>query len=76
MDDVLVWGCSQEEHDVLQKMENAGVTLNCALSQHVVMFLGHIISDSGVQPDSAKTAAVQEMPEPTKRLSSGVFLVW
>lgn len=33
MDDVLLWGRSQEEHDtrllvVLQKMENAGVTLN------------------------------------------------
>lgn len=33
IDDVLVWGRSQEEHDVhlhavLHKMENAGVTLN------------------------------------------------
>lgn len=44
MDDVLGWGRSQEEHDVrlhsvLQKIENAGVTLNldkCDLSQQVV----------------------------------------
>ncbi len=68
-----MWGHSQEEHDtrllaVLQKMENAGVTLNldkCALSQREVKFLGHIISDSGVQPDPAKTIAVQKMPEPS-----------
>lgn len=73
MDDVLMWGHSQEEHNarllaVLQKMENAGVTLNldkCALSQREVKFLGHIISDSGVQPDPAKTVAVQKMPEPS-----------
>lgn len=73
MDDILVWGRSQEEHDtrlhaVLQKMEQAGITLNvdkCSLSQKKVKFLGHIISDFGVQPDPAKTAAVQEMPEPT-----------
>ncbi len=73
MDDCTRVGHSQEEHDtrllaVLQKMENAGVTLNldkCALSQREVKFLGHIISDSGVQPDPAKTIAVQKMPEPS-----------
>uniref|UniRef100_A0A3B1J669 ribonuclease H n=1 Tax=Astyanax mexicanus TaxID=7994 RepID=A0A3B1J669_ASTMX len=73
MDDVLVWGQSQDEHDarlrsVLKKMETAGITLNtekCSLSQREVKFLGHIISDSGVMPDPEKTAAVKDMPEPT-----------
>ncbi|KAI2645074.1 Retrovirus-related Pol polyprotein [Labeo rohita] len=65
MDDVLVWGGSQEEHDEVSPKE---VTLNldkCALSQRQFKFLGHIISGSGVRPDPAKTIAVQEMPEPS-----------
>ncbi|MGL5119430.1 MAG: reverse transcriptase domain-containing protein [Plesiomonas shigelloides] len=85
MDDILVWGRSQEEHyehlhTVLQKVEKASVTLNldkCSLSQHKVKFLGHIISDSSVQPDPTKTTAVQEMPEPTtiKELRSVLGMV-
>lgn len=56
MDDVLVWGKDQEEHDtrlhaVLQKLQETDVTLNmekCELSRHQVKFLGHILSTEGV----------------------------
>ena len=73
MDDLLVWGSTQEEHDsrlhaVLGKMMDAGLTLNvekCVISAQEVKFLGHIISDKGVKSDPAKTSAVREMAEPT-----------
>ncbi len=68
IDDVLVWGRTEEEHDsrlhaVLEKMQKAGITLNvkkCELSKRKVHFLGHIIS-----PDPAKTAAIRNMTEPS-----------
>lgn len=65
--DVLwVWGRDQEEHDVrlhsvLQKLEKASVTLNmdkCELSKSKVVFLGHVITASGISP-------ISEMEEPT-----------
>lgn len=73
MDDVLVWGKDQEEHDIrlhaaLNKLQENGVTLNmekCELSRDKVKFLGHILSAEGVQPDPDKTQAVRDMKEPS-----------
>uniref|UniRef100_A0A8C7Z7B9 ribonuclease H n=1 Tax=Oryzias sinensis TaxID=183150 RepID=A0A8C7Z7B9_9TELE len=73
MDDILVWGKTQEEHDVrlhalLEKAQKAGITLNidkCEFTCHKVRFLGHVISAAGVQPDPEKTSAVQKMGAPT-----------
>lgn len=76
MDDVLVWGRTQDEHDmrlhaVLQKAQETGITLNmdkCELTRHTVKFLGHVLSADGVKPDPEKTSAVQEM-DPPKNVS-------
>ncbi|RXN06598.1 Transposon Ty3-G Gag-Pol poly [Labeo rohita] len=73
IDDVLVWGRTEEEHDsrlrvVLEKMQKAGITLNvekCELSKRKVHFLGHIISAEGISPDPMKTAAIRNMMEPS-----------
>ena len=62
MDDVLVFGSSQEEHDdrlkaVLKRIEEAGMTLNpdkCAFSRHQIKFLGHIVDQKGIQADPEK----------------------
>lgn len=62
MDDVLVWGRTQEEHDArlhatLVKIQCAGFTLNvdkCDLSKTDVIFLGHVVSASGISPDPSK----------------------
>ena len=51
MDDVLIYGSTQEEHDfrltaVLERLQQANVTLNndkCKFSVNRVRFLGHII---------------------------------
>lgn len=73
LDDVLIWGMSQEEHDkrlhsVLARLQKAGITLNlekCELNRTEVNSLGHRISASGVKPDPEKTSAVLDMREPS-----------
>ena len=72
IDDVLVFGRNQQEHDsrlrlVLQKMKEAGITLNekCKFSTDSVKFLGHIISQKGIQMDPEKVQAISNFPRPT-----------
>uniref|UniRef100_A0A8C7X167 ribonuclease H n=1 Tax=Oryzias sinensis TaxID=183150 RepID=A0A8C7X167_9TELE len=73
MDDVLVWGRTQEEHDtrlhvVLKRLQEASISLNvekCELSKQEVIFLGNVISANGISPDPSKTEAVKKMSEPT-----------
>ena len=73
MDDVLIYGQNQVEHDrrvdlVLKKFKAAGVTLNeakCQFSQNSIKFLGHLIDSSGVYPDPDKVQAIVNMQPPT-----------
>ena len=82
IDDLLVWGRDQDEHDtrlhaVLQRVEKAGITLNvkkCELSKSEMGFLGHIISVTGIRPDPKKTEAITEMKEPTNVSEMRSFL--
>ena len=72
MDDILVYGRTQEEHDdrllkVLRRLEAAGLTLNrdkCEFSKSQVKYLGQIVDQTGVRPDCAKVKAIQEVPTP------------
>ena len=71
IDDILISGRSQEEHDksleeVLQRLETAGVTLNdkCAFSQASVKFLGHVLSREGLSMDPAKVEAIKKLARP------------
>ena len=73
MDDILVFGETQEEHDknldaVLNTLQDANVTLNpdkCLFSQSEVRFLGHLVGKDGIRVDPAKVAAIREMAEPS-----------
>lgn len=66
-------GAETKRHDVrlhalLQKLEKARITLyidKCELSKSEVVFLGHVITASGIGPDPEKTQAIREMKEPT-----------
>lgn len=71
MDDILIHGPTQESHDsrvreVLRRLQEAGLTLNdkCEFSKRQIKFLGHIISEKGIEADPGKTKAVQEFPRP------------
>ena len=84
VDDVLVYGTTQAEHDknlaaVLKRIEEAGITLNrekCSFSKSIrsVKFLGHVIEASGIKPDPEKVKAIQDMPEPTNMSELRRFL--
>ena len=59
MDDVLVFGFKQAEHNqrliaTLEWIKAAGVTLNrnkCKFSVSVVNFLGHVVYKEGIKAD-------------------------
>ena len=64
MDDVLIHGVDQPEHDghvraVLHLLQEAGLTLNnkCEFSCSSIRFLAHIIDSSGLHADPQKTTA-------------------
>lgn len=72
MNDTLIQGPTQQVHDarvreVLDRLQKAGITLNdkCEFSKRSIKFLGHVISEKGIQADPDKTKAVREFPQPT-----------
>ena len=72
LDDVIVFGRDMNEHcerleTVLLRLRehNLRVKLSkCKIAARQVAFLGHVISQSGIQPDPAKIAAVRDIPRP------------
>ena len=82
MDDVLVYGRDQEDHDrkleaVLQRVQSAGVTLNpdkCEFSKDQLKFLGHIINKDGVRADPAKIQAILDLPPPSNKPQTCQFV--
>ena len=71
IDDVLVSGKTQKEHDerlmkVLETLQKAGITLNekCMFSVGKVKFLGHIISKNGVEVDPSKVESITQLSQP------------
>ena len=72
MDDVLIFGSNEREHDarlvkVFERVQSAGVTLNaekCELRTSSLKFLGHWIDKDGVRADPDKTAAICQMKAP------------
>jgi len=73
IDDILVFGATQEEHDrrlraVLSRLQTANVTLNRSKSVFAatsVDFLGVRLSPSGIEPDDDKVKALLAIPAPT-----------
>ncbi len=72
MDDVMIFGRNQQEHDArldaaLQAIRSAGVTLNrdkCKFYQDRITFLGHVIDRNGITADPQKKRAVVVMEKP------------
>ena len=70
IDDVLVYGATQEEHDrrllaSLEQIQKAGITLNrakCQFGITCIHFCGYVIDSSGIHPNPAKVEALTHMP--------------
>ena len=72
-DDILVYGSDQIFHDsrlteLIKRCEEKHISLNkhkCEFSVNRISFLGHIISDAGLEADPEKVSAIAKMPAPT-----------
>ena len=72
LDDIVVFGRSIEElrgrlEDVFEKIGSAGLKLKaskCSLFQRKLKYLGHIVSDKGVECDPEMLAPVKNWPKP------------
>ena len=72
MDDILVIGRDQAEHDqrlkqVLDRLVERKLTLNlekCLFSQTRLQYLGQIIDSGGIRKDPSKVKAITDMAEP------------
>ena len=73
LDDILIFSETFEEHisrleAVFSRLKQHGVKLKaskCEFFKTSVRYLGHVVSDTGVETDSDKIAALSSWPEPT-----------
>ena len=82
VDDFLIWGETQEQHDehlakFLERVRQSGLRLNrdkSVFSVRSVEFSGHIISDQGLQASPERIRAIIDMPYPSDRKELETFL--
>ena len=74
LDDIIIFAKSFEEHldrlrMVFQRLQDCGIKLSpnkCSLFMKRVRYVGHIVSENGIEPDDDKIIKVREWPRPTK----------
>ena len=82
LDDIIVWANSFEEElrrlsQVFQRLRDANLKLKsskCRLFQRKTLFLGHVISANGVEPDPDKIRSIVEWPVPRNLTEVRSFL--
>ena len=82
VDDILVWGSTVEEHDrrlelVLERAQQQNLKLNkekSQIGQKEISYVGHILSQNGIKPDSKKVEAITKIPTPQKKEELFEFL--
>ena len=82
MDDIIVFSQTVEEHlqrlaEVLRRLKDAGLKVKpsqCQLLSKSVQYLGHVVSEKGVEADPAKMSCVRDWRVPDSRESLRRFL--
>lgn len=82
LDDVMVMGRNFEEHlknlqEVFDRFQAANLKLNpkkCALFQKEVEFLGHVVSEKGIETSDSKIQSIREWPRPRDKHEVRSFL--
>ena len=82
LDDILVFSRTPEEHEqhlrvvfeTLRKHKLYAKSSKCKFNLTELKFLGHIISDKGIQVDPKKTLVVKEWPKPSDATQLRSFL--
>ena len=80
LDDILVYGKDQYEHDerlekIFKKIQKAGLKINpekCEFNTTELLFLGHTINEKGIQTNKKKVKEIEEakIPKCSKQLRS------
>ena len=82
MDDILVYGENDQQHwgrlkEVLRRIEQSGMTLKkekCVFGVNSITFLGHLISEKGIEPNPEKVKAICEMNPPINKKEARRFM--
>ena len=82
MDDIMIAGKTPQEHDrimrtVVERATEWNLKLNfdkCQVKQPRVTYVGHLVTDQGLQPDPDKVRAVRSMPVPGSKEDVRRFL--
>lgn len=82
LDDILVTGKTQTEHDqnlkmVMSRLQQFGILLNeakCAVNVSQLEFLGHELSDKGIRPMESKISAIKSFRKPNNIAELRSFL--
>ena len=82
IDDVLVYGKTEQEHDqhlkaTLRRISEAGLTLSkekCIFGATSISFLGQTVNSEGIQPDQNKIRAICDMKPPSNLTELRRFL--
>ena len=82
MDDIVIYSNSLEEHSenlkkLFGRLKTAGLTLQaekCHFLKREIAYLGHVITQDCVKPDSRKIEAVKNFPHPKTRKHVKQFL--
>ena len=72
LDDIIVFSKTPEEHierlrGVFEKLASAGLKLKpskCEFFKKRITYLGHVVSENGIESDPKKTEAVRNWPKP------------
>ena len=82
MDDILVFGATVEEtlkrlEVVLHRLKVANRTIKpnkCQMFHQKLRYIGHIVSEEGVEPDPGKITAITQRIQPTNVTKLSQFL--
>ena len=82
LDDTVVYARSAEKHlqrleFVFQRLSTGGLKIQpgkCSFFRRLVSFLGHVVSEHGIETDPEKTRVVAEWPVPTSVTEVRAFL--
>ena len=82
LDDIILFNRTEDEHiatlrEVFQRIRAAGLKLKpqkCRLAKREVSFLGHMVSEQGIRPDTRNVEKVSGWPEPSTEDEMRSFL--
>ena len=82
LDDIIIFSKTEEEHlqhleEIFEQLRKAGLKLKlqkCSFFKKHIQYLGHLISDEGIQPLPQKLESIAKMPVPQNAKQVKQFL--